>query len=192
MPSWIEFRLAVQGLLRLARFNPDFPRFFDRSGAGALRSFWLMVPLFPFYLLQLWNSDALSHTADSTQFFLAMSVGYVILWLVPPLLITLIAPMMGREAEMPGCITVYNWSGVLNIGVALPLILLDLVGVSPDLMSIPYNVLLLVTLVWEAFLLTHTLRVPLWQAAIATAGDYFITHWVLISIFLVLGGVSYS
>ena len=189
MPSWIEFRLAVHGLLRLARFNPDFPRFFDRSGAGALRSFWLMVPLYPFYLLQLWNSEVLSRTADSTQFLFAMSVGYLNLWLVPPLLIAVIAPMVGRDAEMPGCITVYNWAGVLNVGAAVPLILLDLAGVSSDLMSILYKVVLLVTLVWEAFLLTHTLRVPLWQAALAAIVDYFITHWVLLSIFLVLGGV---
>jgi hypothetical protein len=189
MPSWIELRLAVRGLLRLARFNPDFPRFFDRSAAGALRSFWLMVPLYPFYLLQLWNSEVLSRVTDSTQFFLAMSVGYLNLWLVPPLLIALIAPRVGRDAEMPGCITVYNWTGVLNIGAALPLILLDLAGVSADLMSVPYKVLLLVSLVWEAFLLTHTLRVPLWQAALAAGGDYFITHWVLLSIFLVVGGV---
>ena len=190
MPSWIEFRLAVQGLLRLARFNSDFPRFFDRSAAGALRSFWLMVPLFPFYLLQLWNSEALRQVEDTTQFFLAMSVGYLNLWLVPPLLITLIAPMMGRNAEMPGCITVYNWTGVLNISAALPLILLDLAGVSDDVMSIPYNILLLVSLVWETFLLTHTMRIPLWQGALATVGDYFITHWILLSIFLVLGGVG--
>ena len=41
MPSWIEFRLAVLGLLRLARFDGDFQRFFDRSPYGALRSFWV-------------------------------------------------------------------------------------------------------------------------------------------------------
>lgn len=190
MPSWIEFRLAVQGLLRLARFNPDFPRFFDRSARGALRSFWLMAPIFPFYLLQLWNSDALKSVEDATRFFLAMSVGYLNLWLVPPLLIALLAPMIGRDAEMPGCIAMYNWTGVLNIAVALPLMLLQLGGVSPESMAIPSNVLLLVSLVWEAFLLTHALRIPLWQGAVATIADYFISHWILLSIFLVLGGVG--
>lgn len=192
MPSWIEVRLAVQGLLRLARFRPDFPRFFDRSARGALRSFWLMAPLYPFYLLQLWNSEALKSVDDATQFYLAMSVGYLNLWLVPPLLIALLAPMIGRDAEMPGCITMYNWAGVLNYAVALPLILLELGGVSRELMGVPYDVLLLVSLVWEAFLLTHALRIPLWQGALATIADYFITHWVLLSIFLVLGGVGVS
>jgi len=190
MPSWIEFRLAVQGLLRLARFKPDFPRFFDRSAAGALRSFWLMVPLYPFYLLQLWAIGATELTQDTTQFFFAMSVGYLNLWLVPPLLIAVIAPMVGRDAEMPGCITIYNWLSVLNITAALPLILLNLGGVSSDVTSILSQALLLVTLAWETYLLTHTLRVRLWQAALAAVADHFITNWVLLSIFLVLGGVS--
>lgn len=189
MPSWIEFRLATQGLLRLARFHPDFVRFFDRSASGALRSFWLMVPLYPFYLLQLWAVGAASLSQDTTQFFFAMSVGYLNLWLVPPLLIALIAPMVGRDAEMPGCIAIYNWQGILNLVAALPLILLDLGGVSEGLTGILYKILLLVTLAWETYLLAHTLRVKLWQAALAAVADHFITNWVLLSIFLVLGGV---
>ncbi|HKP23477.1 MAG TPA: hypothetical protein VJV39_06400 [Dongiaceae bacterium] len=189
MPNWIEFRLAVQGLLRLARFNSDFPRFFDRSASGALRSFWLMVPLYPFYLLQLWAVGAAALPQDTTQFLFAMSVGYLNLWLVPPMLIATIAPMVGRDAEMPGCITVYNWQSVLNICVALPLILLDLGGVSADVTAILYNVLVLVTLAWETYVLTHTLRIRLWQAALAAVADHFITNWVLLSIFLALGGV---
>jgi len=190
MPSWIEFRLAVQGLLRLARVNPDFLRFFDRSAAGALRSFWLMALIYPFYLLQLWNPELIGQVESIPQFYLAMSVGFVVRWLVPPLLIASLAPMVGRDAEMPGCITIYNWSSLLGVAAAMPLVLLDLAGTSADAMTIPYNILLLVTAIWEAFLLTHALRIPLWQAALATAADHFITNWVLLSLFLVLGGVS--
>ena len=189
MPSWIETRLAVQGLLRLARFNSDFPRFFDRSAAGALRSFWLMVPIYPFYLLQLWNSELSATVEDVTQFYLALSVGFVIRWLVPPLLIASLAPMIGRDAEMPGCITIYNWSNVLGVAASLPLVLLDFAGTSAEAMTIFYNILLLVTAVWEAFLLSRALRIPIWQSALATAADHFISNWVLLSIFLVLGGV---
>lgn len=190
MPNWTEFRLAVQGLLCLARLNPSFLRYFDRSPQGALRSFWLALPIYPFFLLQLWQSDALSHAPDAAQFFLAMSVGYLHLWLVPPLVITWIAPMIGRDAEMPGCIAVYNWQSVLNVGAALPLLLLQIGGVPSQNMGIPYDLLLVVSLVWEAFLLTHMLRIRLWQAALATAADYLVTHWVILTIFLVIGGVA--
>jgi hypothetical protein len=190
MPSWTEFRLAIQGLLRLARFNPDFPRFFDRSARGALRSFWLIAPIYPLYLLQLWNSPLIERAADTAQFFLAMSIGYVNQWLVPPVLIAWLAPIAGRNAEMPGCITIYNWSNVLSVGATLPLMTLDLAGVPEQIMAVPYNILLLVLLVWEAFLLTHTLRIAIWQAVLATVADYLITHWILLSIFLAMAGVS--
>ena len=188
MPSRIEFRLAVQGLLRLARFNPDFPRFFDRSASGALRSFWLMVPIYPFHLFQLWAADLTARVDDAVQFYLAMSVGFVVRWLVPPMLIAWLAPLIGRDAEMPGCIAVYNWSSLLGVAISLPLILLTLAGVSSDALSIPGSIVTLIALLWEVYLLTHVLRIPLWQAAVATAADYFITNWVLLSIFLLVGG----
>ena len=188
MPSWIEFRLAVQGLLRLARFNPDFPRFFDRSASGALRSFWLILPVYPFHLFQLWAAGLTAQVDDAMQFYLAMSVGFVIRWLVPPMLIAWLAPMIGRDAEMPGCITVYNWANLLSVVISIPLVLLNLAGVSGEALSIPGSLVVLIALVWEVFLLIHILRIPLWQAAVATAADYFITNWVLLSIFLVVGG----
>jgi hypothetical protein len=189
MPNWIEFRLATQGLLRLARFNPDFVRFFDRSASGALRSFWVMAAIYPFHLLHLWSMDFFSRVESVTQFCLAISVGFVIRALVPPLLIAWLAPMIGRDAEMPGSITIYNWSNLLGAAIVLPLIMADLAGLSPDVLAIPDKIVLLIILIWEAFLLTHALRIPLWQAAVATAGDFFISNWVLLSIFLVLGGV---
>jgi hypothetical protein len=189
MPSWIEIRLAVQGLLRLASFNRDFPRFFDRSAAGALRSFWLMAAIFPFYLIQLWNPELLARVGDVTHFYLAMSVGFVVRWLVPLALIAWLAPMIGRNVEMPGCITVYNWASLLNVAVSLPLLAIDLAGVSTDTLAIPYDLVLLVSLIWEVFLLTQALRIPLWQGAVATVADHVITNWILLSIFLVLGGV---
>ena len=189
MPSWIEFRLAVRGLLRLARFNPDFPRFFDRSATGALRSLWLMAAIFPLYLIQLWNPELLTRVEDVTQFYLAMSVGFVVRWLMPLVLIAWLAPMIGRDAEMPACITIYNWASLLNVAVSVPLLAIDFAGVSTDALAVPYDIALLITLIWEVFLLTHALRIPLWQGAVATAADHVITNWVLLSIFLVLGGV---
>jgi hypothetical protein len=192
MPSWIELRLGCHGLLRLARFNRDFPRFFDRSASGALRSFWLAVPIYPFFILQLSNTEAMNRTPDTAQFMLAMSVGYVMMWIVPPLLLAWLAPLAGRDAEMPGCITVYNWLSVLNVGIALPLLAIELAGVAPEAMTIPHNLLLLLSLAWEAFLLAHALRIVLWQAALVAVADHLILYWILLPIFLVLGGVPAS
>jgi hypothetical protein len=187
-----EFRLACRGLLLLARFDAGFSRFFDRSAAGALRSFWLAPLIFPLHLLHLWLSEAKLLAADATQFLLAMSLGYAFRWIVPPLLIAWIAPLIDRDAEMPGCIAIYNWQSLLSVGLALPLILLEIGGVPSMALAIPYSLVLVVSLVWQAFLLTHALRIPLWQGAIGTIIDYVLTFWIMAPVFLALGGVSWS
>jgi hypothetical protein len=190
MPSWIELRLAVLGVLRLARFNSDFVRFFDRSPQGALRSFWLAVPIYPYYLLQIWPSDPQHMPADMIQFVTAMSVGYALLWIVPPLAVAWLAPFIGRRAEVPGCICAYNWMSLLGVTAFAPFLLLNLSGVPDQTMQVPYNVVLLVTLVWETFLLMHTLRLAIWQAGLATLADFVLTQWVLLHILYTVGGGS--
>jgi hypothetical protein len=187
MPNWIELRLAVLGVLRLARFNSDFVRFFDRSPHGALRSFWLAVPIYPYYLLQIWPSDPKHMPADMIQFVTAMSVGYTLLWIVPPLAVAWLAPFMARRAEVPGCICAYNWMSLLNVTASAPFLLLSLSGVPDQTLQVPYNVVLLVTLVWETFLLMHTLRLAIWQAGLATLADFVVTQLLLLPILYTLG-----
>ena len=188
MPSWIEFRLAVQGLLRLARFNPDFTRFFDRSPGGALRSFWLALPLFPYSLVVIVNSGVTAHVESTAQFTVVMLIGYLYLWLLPPAILTWVAPLVGRKAEMPGCITMYNWLSLLNIGVALPLLLLEIVGIPAEFLEIPNHILLVVSVVWETFLLMHALRLALWQAGLVSVVDFIVMRYIVVPIFLLTGG----
>lgn len=189
MPSWIEFRLAVVGLLRLARFNPDFRRFFDRSPRGALRSFWVALPLLPYSILVLARWGLFAQAADATQFTITMSIGYAILWLLPPAVLTWVAPLIGRQSEMPGCITIYNWMNLLTAGAALPLIAVEMAGVPADIMAVPHVVLLIASLVWEAFLLMHALRLLLWQAALATIGDFLLMQHLVLPIIIAASGV---
>jgi hypothetical protein len=183
MPSWIEFRLAVHGVLRLARFNPDFPRFFDLSPRGALRSFWIALPLYPYYLLQIWPVNGKPDVPDLALYVVAMSVGYLYLWLVPPCVLTWIAPLIGRRAEMPGCIAVYNWTSLLWLGISWPLLMLSYADLQEDLLGILGDVLTVISLVWEVFLLMRTLRLALWQAGIATIADYFVMQRLVLPMF---------
>ncbi|WP_119301756.1 hypothetical protein [Dongia deserti] len=190
MPSWIEFRLATVGLLRLARFDADFQRFFDRSPSGALRSFGLAVPVLPYSILVIAQSGLLERVADVTYFTMTMSIGYVVLWLLPPAILTWVAPLIGRQSEVPGCIALYNWLTLLTVATRLPLVAVEMAGAPADIMAVPNNILLIVWLVWEAFLLTHTLRIALWQAALATIADYLLMRHLVMPIFLIVGGVS--
>ncbi len=191
MPSWTEFKLAILGLLRLARFNSDFSRFFDRSPRGALRSFWLAVPLLPYMVLAVAYSDLPAHATDLTQLTFSMLVYYAFVWLLPPVILTWIAPVIGRQAEVPGCIAMYNWLSVLSVGAGLPLLLLEIAGLPADIAAVPENLLLVVTMVWEAFLLVHALRLAIWQAAVASVVDYVLMHHIVFPIFLLVGSVSF-
>lgn len=183
MPSWIEFRLALQGVLRLARFDRDFVRFFDLSPKGALRSFWIALPLYPYYLLQIWPVDGKPDVPDMALYVTAMSVGYLYLWLLPPCVLTWIAPFIGRRAEMPGCITVYNWTSLLWLGISWPLLMLSYADPQGSLLGILGDILTLASLVWEAFLLMRTLRLAPWQAGLATIADYFVMQRLVLPLF---------
>ena len=50
MIGMAEVGLGLRGLWRLVCFKPDFALYFDRTAAGARRSFWLAVPILPIYL----------------------------------------------------------------------------------------------------------------------------------------------
>ena len=190
MPSWIELRLAVLGLLRLARFDGDFQRFFDRSPNGALRSFWVAPIVLPYSVLAITQSGLLERVGDMAQFTITMAIGYTVLWVLPPAILTWVAPLIGRDAEMPGCITVYNWMSLLTATTGLPLIALRMAGVAPDVIDVPSNILLIVWLVWEAFLLKHALRIAMWQAVLASLADYLFMQHLVLPMFLAAGSVT--
>lgn len=188
MPSWIELRLAVQGLLRLARFNSDFTRFFDHSPRGALRSFWVALPLLPYSVAVVFSSGLTAHVENPAQFTVVMLICYVYLWLLPPAILTWVAPVIGRQAELSGCIAMYNWLGLLTAGLGLPFLLLAFAGVPPDIMNVLEYGLLAVQLIWEAFLLMHALRLALWQAGVAAVVDFVVMQRFVIPIFVLASG----
>ncbi len=170
MPSWIEFRLACRGLLLLARFDPGFLRYFDRSAAGALRSFWLALPTLPISLLHDWL--AAPHPLPSPGlFFAAEIVGYAMGWIVFPLLLLGLGKALEREAEMPGAIAICNWGTLVGIALyAPPSIVLALdqdsgIGHVLGFLAIGF------ALAIKGFLLKQCLRLQTWQAATLVALD---------------------
>lgn len=164
MPSAIEFRLACRGLLQLARFDAGFLRYFDRSTAGALRSFWLALPILPFDLVHAWLS--VPHPLPNPGLFLAAeTIGYAVGWILFPLLLLSIGRGFEREREVPGCIAVYNWTSLLGVALQTPALLLTAIdpnsglGDGLGLLGFAFGVAV------EGFLLMHCLRILLWQAA---------------------------
>ncbi len=190
MPSWIEVRLAVQGLLNLARFNFDFLRFFDTSPRGALRSFWLALPIYPFYLLQIWPVNGQPPVPDMARYVAVMSVGYLYLWLLTPVVLTWIAALAGRRAEMPGCIAAYNWMNLLEVALSLPILALLYADIPINVVKIVNEIAILISLVWTSFLFMRTLRLTLWQAGLAAIADYFVLDRLVVPLFFQVGAGS--
>jgi len=187
MPSWIEFRLGCQGLYRLAFLNRGFLGYFDRSSAGAVRSFGLALPLLPLFLWLVWLN--LEQPLPSVGLYLtAKTVGYAYSWILFPFVILAAAQMLHRNQEAAGCITIYNWTSVLWMFLQLPVSLMVALAIAPDMAKLLHLALFVASLIIEGFLFIATLRVVLWQAAALVAIDLVLSQAVIWPISEWLGG----
>ncbi len=185
MPSWIEFRLGCQGLCRLALFNRSFLAYFDRSMAGALRSFGLALPILPLFLWLVWLN--LGEAVPSVPLYLtAKAVAYAYGWILFPFVILNAARLLDRDKEAAGCIAIYNWTSVLWMALQLPVTALG--GLSEGLAN-PLNLLLFIaTLAIEGFMFVAVLRIAAWQAAALVAIDVVLGQGLIWPISDWLGG----
>ena len=178
MPSWAETRLACQGILKLARFDRDFVRFFDQTHAGALRSFWVVGAAYLYSLLDLWVGIQ-PQIASEARYTLAISVAYAVNSAIIPTALLALAPVLQREAEAIGAIAVYNWANLLWIALAIPLQMLELAGLPLDTLQFVWLGYLAIAGVFESFLLRHAMRVA-WPIAIGFAfADIFISQFFI-------------
>src|SRR5262245_55059279 len=186
MPSWTETRLGLQGLYRLARFDSTFLQYFDRSLAGARRSFSWALLLLPVYVWQIWLQ--IDNSVPSPAMFMAaklLAVAY--LWILFPFVILATARLTDNEGEGVGCVAIYNWGNVLWAILSLPTALLMTFG-APDNVIAPIDIVTFIaSLAIEGFMLMRCLNVPGWQAALLVVIDVVISQVVVIPIATRLG-----
>ena len=188
MPSWVEFRLGCQGLYRLALLDRSFLGCFDRSAAGAVRSFGLLLPLMPLFLWLVWlSTDAV--VASTGLYLAAKAIAYLYSWLLFPFVILTAARLLDREPDGPGCIAVYNWASLLWMALQLPIAIVAALGVAPDLAWILNLAVFVASLVIEGFLFIVALRLVLWQSALLVAVDVVLSQAVIWPVSDWLGGV---
>ncbi len=115
MPSLKEVQYYLTGLWLLTRVNPHGLRYLDLSDRGMLRSFWAIVWCLPPTIISWiwWQRIFLAKmpqgTATGFSFFLRLGLIEVISWLVPLLVVGLIALATGLGPRYSAIVTVANW-----------------------------------------------------------------------------------
>ena len=173
MLSLSEIGPALYGAWRLARFDANGMRYFDRSLEGFWRSFRVALLAAPFTALLI--ALNLSHAKFGGGWFRILageSIAYVIGWVAFPLLAYYLTDAIDRRAQYLGFIVAYNWSTLIQLAVVLPAAIISHSGILP--VELATGVMLaanVAILVYEWFIVRIALTLPGLGAAGIVAVD---------------------
>jgi hypothetical protein len=176
MPSWLEIQAAMTGLKRLARFDASFVQWFDRSPAGALRSFGLMIPALPLFLILRFVAVDVLPDVEAFRLFAVTAINYVLSWIMFPLILIAIGRTIGREAQAISALACYNWFGVALMTVSCLLTLLDRVFHSGDAFYFLSVLLQIASLIYEGYMLRVLMGLGYGGAALLAIIDYVLAY----------------
>lgn len=127
-----EAIVSLYGAWRLARLDPRGIELFDRSEAGAVRSFAAAVPVLPLYVLAALMLAPRGPTTHPLRWLSVQAIAYVLSWVAYPVAAESLTRVMGCRSRFAGYLSAYNWSMVLQNVALLPLTLLTILQVLPD------------------------------------------------------------
>ena len=146
IPPLAETVGSLMGALRLARFDAAGLDYFNASVSGFWRSFFAAAIIAPFFVALL-----IARIADEgadlpvARYLILEATAYVIAWVAFPLVMVYLVRIMGFEARYFRYIVAYNWCGVVQNAVYLPIAIFGYMGaINADIA----NTLALTTLVW--------------------------------------------
>lgn len=129
MISLNETVRSLYGALRLARFDSEGLNFFNQTIPGFWRSFFAAVLVFPPYLIVLLlRHQGAYGDVSALRFYSIEILAYVIAWLAFPVVMISIAAAIDRQRFFVRYIVAYNWAGVLQNALYLPVVILTLAG----------------------------------------------------------------
>jgi uncharacterized membrane protein len=132
MLSLAEIGPALYGAWRLAHFDPDGMRYFDRSIAGFWRSFRVAVLVAPLWIIVLAvNFPQIHGEADWLRIVTAETIGYVIAWVAYPLAAFFLTRFVDRQQDYLGFIVALNWASVIQLAVQTPAHVIDSTSLLP-------------------------------------------------------------
>ncbi len=128
-----EAIVSLYGAWRLAHLDPRGLELFDRSQAGALRSFAAAIPVLPFYVVAaLMLAPPRAPTTHPLRWLSVQAIAYVLSWVAYPVAAESLTRVMGCRQRFAGYLSAYNWSMVLQNAALLPLTLLTVFQVFPE------------------------------------------------------------
>lgn len=163
----LEIARSLYGAYRLARFDPGGMDFFNKTPDGFWRSFFaavIVAPLYGMFLVARYASGDV--TAPAARFMAVEIIAYVIAWVLYPLLMAFIARVLDRENRYVEYIIAYNWVGVLQNALFLPLAMVQMTsGPAADATRILSLIALGYILAYVWFVARTVLGIPALTAA---------------------------
>jgi hypothetical protein len=180
MPTIVEFVYVLRGLRRLIQFDVGGLGYFDRSIEGFWRSFRAALLLAPLYSIIIpLNLELIKPTVGWQHIMIIEILAYIVSWLLYPLVAYEICRLIGREAEYPGYIVVYNWSKMLIVTAQLLVWLPTLLGITESETSAGlYRIVYVAFLIYLWFIARVALRIDAFSA-IGLAFASFVATLVL-------------
>ncbi len=182
MISGAEARASLTGLSRLLRFDAHFADWFDRSPAGARRSFLLMLPLLPVTLIRIFTGLSVAPEAHPAMVALSLGAYYLLSWISFPLLLILIGRTLDRETQAIGALSAYNWFGFWLSLLAFAIDLLGFAEPLAGLSGLLMSLLILASLVYEAFLLNTLIGFGWFGAGLLAVVDYLVAQSLYVAL----------
>ncbi len=167
MLSLTEIGPALYGAWRLARFDVNGMRYFDRTLEGFWRSFRVAVLAAPFTAVLIGLQLSIMKVGgDWFRILAGESIAYVIGWVAFPLVAYYLTELIDRRTQYVGFIVAYNWSTLIQLAVILPAALISRSGILPDglaqAVTLAANI---AVLIYEWFIVRTALSLPGFGAA---------------------------
>ncbi|NQU59086.1 MAG: hypothetical protein HQ513_17780 [Rhodospirillales bacterium] len=165
---------ALYGIYRLARMDPGGIEYFRNTTGAFWRSFKVALVIAPFYAGLLAMRYAMGEVSTPPLRFIAVeSISYAVAWLAFPVLIEPLIRGMGKADKYIRFIIAYNWAGLLQNILYLPLAMLSVSAVLPPGSGGFFGlIVLMVIMAYTWFIAKTALEISGGQAAGIVAIDF--------------------
>lgn len=173
-----EIGSAVYGAYRLARRDPGGMDFFDRSRAGALRSFVaasLLLPFYGFFVISFWWEKLDQGLVALDRVLIFGSLNYVIAWTIFPVMMISISRWIDRPDRYFDFLVATNWASVVAMAIRFPAVLIKRLEILPEpAVDTMMLILLAVVLFYSWYVFKTALKIGGGLAGSLTAADFFL------------------